>query len=56
MGEGKNETVKRTIQGGLAGVLIDARGRQPFEMPMEKNKRIECLTKWFSTVDMYPKF
>ncbi len=53
-GEGKGKPVRRTMKGGVAGVLLDARGRRPFVLPQETQKRVEALTRWNRAVDMYP--
>jgi len=54
MGEGQGHTVKRTIMGGVAGVLLDARGR-PIYLPEEDDARNELLIKWFRALDLYPE-
>ena len=40
--------------GGVAGVLLDARGR-PMYLPEEENARKELLIKWFRALDLYPE-
>ena len=54
MGEGPGHAVKRTIMGGVAGVLLDARGR-PIYLPEEDDARNELLIKWFKALDLYPE-
>ena len=54
MGEGPGKTVERTIMGGVAGVLLDARGR-PIYLPKEDDTRKEQLIEWFRALDMYPE-
>jgi hypothetical protein len=54
MGEGPGKTIERTIMGGVAGVLLDARGR-PIYLPKEDDTRKELLIKWFGVLDMYPE-
>jgi len=54
MGEGPGHAVKRTIMGGVAGVLLDARGR-PIYLPEEDDARNELLIKWFRALDLYPE-
>ncbi len=54
MGEGPGHAVKRTIMGGGAGVLLDARGR-PIYLPEEDDARNELLIKWFRALDLYPE-
>ena len=52
-GEGPGRTVKAKIEGGVAGILIDARGR-PFDLPGDKQVRARSLLKWFEALDVYP--
>jgi hypothetical protein len=54
MGDGPGHAVERTIMGGVAGVLLDARGR-PIYLPEEDDARNELLIKWFRALDMYPE-
>ena len=54
MGEGPGHAVEKTIMGGVAGVLLDARGR-PIYLPEDENARRELLIKWFRTLDLYPE-
>ncbi len=55
VGEGKKKPVKRKIHGGVVGLIFDCRGRQPFEVPKDKNKRIEKLQTWIDAMDIYPR-
>ena len=52
MGEGPGHAVEKTIMGGVAGVLLDARGR-PIYLPEDENARRELLIKWFRALDLY---
>ena len=54
IGKGPGKAIERTIMGGLAGVLLDARGR-PIYLPEENDVRKELLIKWFRALDMYPE-
>ena len=54
MGDGPGKAVERTITGGVAGVLLDARGR-PLNLPVEDSQRRELLLKWFTTLGLYPE-
>ncbi len=50
-GRGKQLTIK--VEGGVVGVIIDARGR-PLEFLEDSEKRIESLMKWNKSLEMYP--
>ncbi|MDP6458922.1 MAG: hypothetical protein QGF78_06320, partial [Candidatus Bathyarchaeota archaeon] len=53
-GNGPGTTVERTIMGGVAGVLLDARGR-PLHLPEDDVQRKELLIKWFTSLVLYPE-
>ena len=54
MGDGPGKPVENTITGGVAGVLLDARGR-PLYLPENDAQRKDLLLKWFTTLDLYPE-
>jgi uncharacterized protein (TIGR01319 family) len=54
IGAGPGKELEATVQGGVAGLLLDARGR-PLYLPDEEQKRKELLLKWFKAIDLYPE-
>jgi len=54
VGAGQGKVLKTKIEGGVAGLIIDSRGR-PFDLPADKKIRTQKLLKWFNALDMYPK-
>ena len=52
IGAGPGEELEATVQGGVAGLLLDARGR-PLYFPDEDSKRKELLLNWFKVTGMY---
>ena len=52
IGAGPGEELEATVQGGVAGLLLDARGR-PMYFPEEDSARKELLLKWFKATGMY---
>lgn len=56
MGEGSGASVRGTVYGGTTGVIIDTRGRRPFELPKDNAKRVEKLLEWIKAMDLYPKY
>ncbi len=56
MGEGSGASVRGTVHGGTTGVIIDTRGRRPFELPKDNVKRVEKLLEWIKAMDLYPKY
>ncbi|MDH5186417.1 MAG: glutamate mutase L, partial [candidate division WOR-3 bacterium] len=55
IGAGRGKRIEVEIEGGVAGVIIDGRGRQPFKLPQATKQRIEALNEWAHALDIYPK-
>ena len=53
IGAGKSEEINTKIYGGVVGLVFDGRGR-PFNLPVEKDKRIKDLTTWSNAMNEYP--
>jgi hypothetical protein len=51
----KNKELQTELHGGVVGIVLDTRGRQPFGLPTEKTQRIEYLKKWMRELDAYPQ-
>ncbi len=54
LGNGLGRPVEKTVMGGVAGVLLDARGR-PLQLAEEKGARKDQLLSWFKDLDLYPE-
>jgi uncharacterized protein (TIGR01319 family) len=54
MGAGKGKDVKTKVPGGTSGIIVDARGRQPFDLPADRAERVERLQAWNKAMDAYP--
>jgi len=52
VGAGPGKEFEATVSGGVAGVMLDARGR-PIYLPEEDDQRKELLLKWFKVMDLY---
>jgi len=52
VGAGPGKELESTVSGGVAGVMLDARGR-PLYLPDEADQRKELLLKWFKAMDLY---
>ena len=50
-GSGRRFSAK--IEGGVVGILIDARGR-PLDLPQDDDTRRKKLHEWFSALQTYP--
>ncbi|MEM4727183.1 MAG: glutamate mutase L [Candidatus Bathyarchaeia archaeon] len=53
-GAGPGKTLETEIEGGVVGVIIDARGR-PLQLPQDDRERRRTLLGWFESLDAYPK-
>ncbi|HPY95844.1 MAG TPA: glutamate mutase L [Candidatus Cloacimonadota bacterium] len=54
IGAGKNETREVELDGGIVGIVLDTRGRNPFVLPSD-NSRIPMLKKWMKEFKVYPE-
>ena len=54
MGEGYGKKVEREVRGGVVGIILDGRGR-PLEIPKEEGERVNMLSEWIISLDVYPK-
>ena len=55
IGAGKNEPLDAKICGGVVGIILDGRGRQPFNLHDETESRVQDLTRWSENTSEYPK-
>ena len=55
LGNGKNESIQTEIYGGVVGILLDGRGRQPFSIPQDMYIRVEKLLQWSLATNEYPE-
>jgi hypothetical protein len=54
LGAGAGTPVRREVQGGVTGLLLDGRGR-PLQLPADQETRVTTLARWFRAVDLYPQ-
>ena len=55
VGAGKGKRVETKVAGGVAGIVVDARGRQPFALPADRDERVTQLRAWNKAMDAYPE-
>jgi len=55
LGLGKGRPLSAEVLGGVVGLIIDTRGRQPFGLPSDPTTRIEKLRQWNAALQMYPR-
>ena len=54
IGAGKNEVLDTKVFGGVVGIILDGRGRQPFVLTDETDSRVQNLMKWSEETIEYP--
>ena len=54
VGAGNGKHLETEVNGGVVGIIIDARGR-PLQLPQDSAKRVSKLQEWANAVEMYPK-
>ncbi len=52
LGAGPGKPVSKTVRGGVAGIVIDTRGR-PIQVPMD-DTRVPTLKRWVDAMGEYP--
>jgi uncharacterized protein (TIGR01319 family) len=55
LGVGKGKELRATVRGGVVGLIVDTRGRQPFAMPADAATRIARLRAWNQALGVYPR-
>jgi hypothetical protein len=55
VGLGRGRALSSEIPGGAVGLIVDTRGRQPFELPSDPAERIVRLRAWNRALDLYPR-
>ncbi len=51
VGAGKGQEIKQRVQGGVCGVIIDARGR-PLQLPSDDATRVSKLAQWLRAMNI----
>jgi uncharacterized protein (TIGR01319 family) len=55
LGLGRGKPLQATVRGGVVGLIVDTRGRQPFELPADAAQRIPRLRAWARALGLYPR-
>ncbi len=56
IGNGKGKEMEIELEGGLVGVIVDTRGRRPFNLPENDSERIANLKRWYKSLNLYPEY
>jgi len=54
VGAGPGHILNTSVEGGVVGIIIDARGR-PLVLPNDDKERRKKLLEWFEALDVYPE-
>lgn len=54
LGAGKGKRIEQAVQGGVAGLVLDARGR-PLALARDKGQRVQQLDRWAQAMGLYPE-
>jgi hypothetical protein len=55
MGAGPGKPVETEIEGGVAGIIVDCRGRRPFAVPEDAAERVAWINRWTGALNAYPE-
>lgn len=55
LGEGRGRPIAAEVPGGVVGLIVDCRGRQPFALPADPDERIGRLRAWNHALGVYPR-
>jgi hypothetical protein len=55
LGPGKGRPLQADVKGGVVGLIVDTRGRRPFELPADPSERIARLRAWNRALATYPR-
>jgi uncharacterized protein (TIGR01319 family) len=54
VGEGPGRATEARVEGGVVGLMIDARGR-PLKLSEDQAERVESIRRWERALDLYPE-
>jgi uncharacterized protein (TIGR01319 family) len=55
LGAGRGKQISVEVKGGVCGLIVDTRGRQPFQLPSDAATRIQKLRTWNQALGAYPR-
>ncbi len=54
VGNGMGSSMTVEVEGGLCGIVVDARGRNPMYLPTDPAERVAKLFEWIEAMNVYP--
>ncbi|MDZ7816910.1 MAG: glutamate mutase L [Planctomycetota bacterium] len=55
VGAGRGKPLTKKLHGGVVGIILDSRGRRPFNIPDDPGERVKKLLEWNKALDIYPE-
>jgi len=55
VGAGQGDAWEGDLEGGVVGLILDGRGRQPFNLPEDDSERVQKLQEWAKALESYPE-
>ncbi|MGI6345281.1 MAG: glutamate mutase L [Bacillota bacterium] len=55
VGNGNGRELTTKVEGGVGGIILDGRGRDPMFLPADPENRIRKLVEWYKALDVYPR-
>ena len=55
VGNGSGKALTANVQGGVVGVILDARGR-PIHLPEDRPARVSRFQEWHRALSIYPEY
>jgi hypothetical protein len=55
LGAGKGRPLETDLRGGACGLIVDTRGRHPFQLPSDGAARIASLRRWNKALGVYAR-
>ncbi|MFO7949120.1 MAG: glutamate mutase L [Candidatus Fermentibacteraceae bacterium] len=55
VGAGQGDAWEGDLEGGVVGLILDGRGRQPFNLPEDHSERVQKLQEWAKALESYPE-
>lgn len=54
VGAGPGRPLRRTVRGGVVGLVLDGRGRRPIGVPEDRAARVAAARRWSEALGLYP--
>jgi uncharacterized protein (TIGR01319 family) len=55
VGAGPGAPLRRSLRGGVVGLVLDGRGRRPLGVPVDRAARVAAARTWSDALGLYPR-